>query len=56
MTTFKSISFGWLMKKWVTGGKLTRFEGITYENVSSKKIFWENWRREIYEDIDGSLT
>ena len=19
-------------------------------------MFWENWRREIYEDIDGSLS
>lgn len=56
MTVFKSISFGWHFKKWVTGGKLTRFSGITYANVVSNKMFWENWRREIYEDVDGSLT
>lgn len=56
MTVFKSISFGWHFKKWVTGGKLTRFSGISYAKVSSNKMFWENWRREIYEDIDGSLT
>lgn len=56
MTVFKSVSFGWHFKKWVTGGKLTRFTGISYENIVSKKMFWENWRREIYEDLDGSLS
>lgn len=56
MTVFKSVSFGWHFKKWVTGGKLTRFKNISYENINSKMIFWENWKREIYEDIDGTLT
>lgn len=56
MTVLKSVSFGWNIKKWVTGGKLTKFSGITYSGISAKKMFWENWRREIYEDTDGSLT
>lgn len=57
MTVFKSCSFCFHFKKWVQGGKLTKFTGITYAGITStKKIFWENWRREIYEDLDGSLT
>jgi hypothetical protein len=48
MTVFKSISFGFHFKKWVTGGKLTKFSGITYKNINTNKMFWENWRREIY--------
>ena len=57
MTVFKSVSFGWHFKKWVTGGKLTQFKGITYKKIDCKKImFWEKWRREIFEDIDGSLS
>lgn len=56
MTVFKSVSFGYHIKKWVTGGKLTRFNKISYSGVTSGMMFWENWRREIYEDLDGSLT
>lgn len=56
MTVFKSISFGFHFKKWVTGGKLSRFRSISYANINSKMMFWENWRREIYQDLDGSLT
>lgn len=57
MTVFKSCSFCFHFKKWVQGGKLTKFSGISYAGITSeKKIFWENWRREIYEDLDGSLT
>ncbi|KAL4508252.1 hypothetical protein ABPG72_003556 [Tetrahymena utriculariae] len=57
MTVFKSCSFCFHFLKWVQGGKLTLFSGITYENIQTPKyMFWENWRREIYQDLDGSLT
>ncbi|KAL4508253.1 hypothetical protein ABPG72_003557 [Tetrahymena utriculariae] len=56
MTVFKSCSFCWHFKKWVQGGKLTKFTGISYFNIKSNKIFWENWRREIYQDLDGTLS
>ncbi|EAR99597.2 IPT/TIG domain protein (macronuclear) [Tetrahymena thermophila SB210] len=56
MTVFKSCSFCWHFKKWVQGGKLTKFIDISYANINSNKIFWENWRREIYQDLDGSLS
>jgi hypothetical protein len=56
MTVFKSVSFGYHIKKWVTGGKLSRFNAISYAGISSDMMYWENWRREIYEDIDGSMT
>ena len=41
MTVFKSVSCGDNFMKWVNGGKLTRFEKISFKNVSSKKMFWE---------------
>ena len=56
MTVFKSVSFGYHIKKWVTGGKLSRFNAISYAGISSDMMYWENWRREIYEDMDGSMT
>ncbi|KAL4484526.1 hypothetical protein ABPG74_019703 [Tetrahymena malaccensis] len=57
MTVFKSCSFCWHFKKWVQGGKLTLFSQISYEGIStSNYMYWDNWRREIYQDLDGSLT
>ncbi|KAL4484574.1 hypothetical protein ABPG74_019751 [Tetrahymena malaccensis] len=57
MTVFKSCSGCSNFMLWVQGGKLTLFKGITYENIStSNYMFWDNWRREIYQDLDGSLT
>lgn len=41
---------------WVTGGKTTTFRNITYINIQGNYIFWQIWRREIFIDVDGSLT
>lgn len=46
------------MKVWVTGGKNTKFERI-YIDQSAKTaapLFWERYRREIFWDLDGSIT
>ncbi|EAR87205.2 IPT/TIG domain protein (macronuclear) [Tetrahymena thermophila SB210] len=57
MKVFKSCSFCWHFKKWVQGGKLTLFSQITYESISTNNyMYWDNWRREIYQDLDGSLS
>lgn len=42
---------------WVTGGKNTHFRGIKIVNSASARIIkWNNFRREIFWDLDGSLT
>ena len=57
MTPFQSCSKCFHFKVWITGGKLSRFTGISYKNINSQSyIYWENFRREIYEDTDGSLS
>lgn len=58
MTIFKSCSQCWFIKKWIQGGRQTRFKQIVYEPsvTTSIMIFWENWRKDIYFDEDGSLT
>ena len=40
----------------VTTGKCTFFERISYNNVTSKFVFWNGIRRNIFYDIDGSLS
>jgi hypothetical protein len=58
MTLLNSCSFCYHGKVWVTGGKNTKFQNIMVDSSASsaKRIFWENWRREIFWDTDGSLT
>ena len=56
MTPLQSCSECYHFKLWVTGGKTTFFENIQYTNVEGNYIFWENWRREIFIDIDGTMT
>ncbi|CAD8206675.1 unnamed protein product [Paramecium pentaurelia] len=42
---------------WVTGGKNTHFKGIKIINSASARIIhWNNFRREIFWDLDGTLT
>ena len=42
---------------WVTGGKNTLFRNLKFFNGSNPQwIYWETWRREIFHDLDGSLT
>jgi hypothetical protein len=41
---------------WVTGGKTSTFRNITYTNIQGNYLFWQIWRREIFIDVDGSLT
>jgi hypothetical protein len=40
----------------VTGGKTTYFKNITYNNILGNYVFWQKWRREIFMDLDGSMT
>jgi hypothetical protein len=56
MTPLMSCNMCHTIKLWVTGGKATFFQNIQYTNVTGNYIFWEKWRREIFHDLDGSLT
>ena len=56
MTPLQSCSECYIYKLWVTGGKTTEFEQISYNNIQGNYIFWEKWRREIFIDLDGTLT
>jgi hypothetical protein len=56
MTPLQSCSECQHVKLWVTGGKTTTFTNVSYFNVNGNYIFWQNWRREIFIDEDGSLT
>ena len=39
----------------ITGGKTTKFANVTFNNVDSK-IVWGGTKKEIYLDLDGTLT
>ena len=56
MTPLQSCSECYNVKVWVTGGKTTYFQNITYYNIQGNYIFWEKWRREMFIDLDGTLT
>lgn len=56
MTPLQSCSECYHFKLWVTGGKTTMFENIQYNNILGKYIFWEKWRREIFIDLDGTMS
>ena len=56
MTPLQSCSECFNFKLWVTGGKTTLFENIQYNNILGKYIFWEKWRREIFVDLDGTMS
>lgn len=56
MSPFESCSECYHFKKWVQGGKEAHFQGISYTNVVTNKVWWANWRKEIYWDKDGSMT
>lgn len=45
MTPLQSCSECENAKLWVTGGKTTLFEDISYVNVNGNYIFWEKHRR-----------
>ena len=45
MTPLQSCSECYDVKVWVTGGKTTYFNDISYTNIQGNYIFWENWRR-----------
>jgi hypothetical protein len=56
MTPFKACSKCENILLWVTGGKTSFFNNITYQNILGNYIFWNKWRREIFIDEDGTLT
>jgi hypothetical protein len=56
MTPLQSCSECFDFRLWVTGGKTTYFKNITYNNIQGSYIFWEKWRREVFMDLDGTLT
>lgn len=56
MTPLKSCSKCESILFQVTGGKSSFFNNVKYENIQGNYIFWNNWRREIFIDEDGSLT
>jgi hypothetical protein len=45
MTPLQSCSECYHFKVWVTGGKTTYFQNISYNNIQGNYIFWEKWRR-----------
>jgi hypothetical protein len=55
-TVFHSCSVCENMLVRATTGKTSYFENIKYTNVTGKYIFWNFPRRELYIDLDGSLT
>ncbi len=55
MTAWGSCSFCWHEKYKITGGITVRVKNIVYTNVT-RKLFWEGQRREIYWDLDGTMT
>jgi hypothetical protein len=55
MTPLQSCSGCKTYKGWVNGGVTTEFTGISYNNILGNYIFWENFRREIFIDLDGTL-
>lgn len=40
----------------MTTGKCTFFQNISYTNVNSRYIFWNNMPRNIFYDMDGTLS
>lgn len=57
MILFQSCSVCFTPKLWVVGGKNTDFENIQFFNTDqAKKLFWEGHRREIFWDLDGSIS
>jgi hypothetical protein len=56
MTPLKSCSKCESILFQVTGGKSSFFNNIKFENILGDYIFWNNWRREIFIDEDGTLT
>jgi hypothetical protein len=55
MTPLQSCSDCGEPRLWVTGGKTTTFQNVAYTNVTGQYVFWENWRREVFVDLDGTL-
>lgn len=55
MTIFESCSRCWHPKLKISGGKTTKFKNIKIFN-SSKMVVWIGLKREVYIDLDGSLT
>jgi hypothetical protein len=56
MTVFQSCSQCDNMDLLVTSGKSSFFEQIQYTNVSGSYLYWNGPRRNIFYDLDGSLT
>lgn len=56
MTVFRSCSGCENELIRATTGKATFFEGISYTDVNASYIFWQIPRREVYYDLDGSLS
>lgn len=57
MILLQSCSECFTVKLWVTGSKNTHFLRVkAFDSDEAKFIFWENHRREIFWDEDGSLT
>lgn len=54
-TAFGSCTFCWDSTLTISGGKTTRMEKLQFHNTT-KKVWWEKNRNEIYWDMDGSLT
>ena len=55
MSAFESCSKCWHPKLMISGGKITKFSKITLVNTT-KMVKWMGLRREVFIDLDGSLT
>ncbi len=55
MSAFESCSKCWHPKLMISGGKTTKFSKITVVNTT-KMVKWIGQRREIFIDLDGSMT
>ena len=43
--------------EWVTGGKNSHFSRLTFNECDNARVvFWEIHRREIFWDLDGSIS
>lgn len=56
MTCIQSCSQCELPQYLVTGGVITSFKSVLFGNISGKYIVWNTPLREIFTDLDGSLT
>lgn len=56
MTPLKSCARCEDTRYYVSGGITTFFENITFNNIQGKYLYWTPVRRDIFIDLDGTLT